>query len=193
MARIAAILLAVLLASPVAAHSLRVFAKVEGDTISGYAFFIGGGRPSGARWVAKMGDEEVASGETDPEGGYSFSVPRPVVAPVAILVDTGDGHVASARLGAERFGAVAASAKETPAGEAPEKASVAEDAADPPPARPAETEARLVEEAVERQVAPLLERIEAMDARLRFTDVMSGIFLIIGLAGIALWARGRRK
>jgi nickel transport protein len=32
-----------------------------------------------------------------------------------------------------------------------------------------------------------------MDDRLRFTDVMSGIFLIVGLAGIALWARGRRR
>jgi nickel transport protein len=56
-----------------------------------------------------------------------------------------------------------------------------------------EASADLVEAAVQRQVAPLLERIEMMDDRLRFTDVMSGIFLIIGLAGIGLWARGRRR
>ena len=52
--------------------------------------------------------------------------------------------------------------------------------------------AALVESAVQRQVEPLLERIEQMDNRLRFTDIMSGIFLIIGLAGIGLWARGRK-
>ena len=51
--------------------------------------------------------------------------------------------------------------------------------------------AALIEAAVQHQVAPLLERIEAMDDRLRLTDVMSGIFLIVGLAGIGLWARSR--
>ena len=38
----------------------------------------------------------------------------------------------------------------------------------------------------------LLERIEAMDSRLRYTDMMSGLFLIAGLAGMVLWALGRK-
>ncbi|WP_246161855.1 hypothetical protein [Segnochrobactrum spirostomi] len=47
--------------------------------------------------------------------------------------------------------------------------------------------------AVQRQIEPLMEQIEAMDSRLRFTDVISGLFLILGLAGMGLWANGRRK
>ena len=68
-----------------------------------------------------------------------------------------------------------------------------------PPSAPAaagfsdEKVAALVEAAVQRQVEPLLERIEQMDDRLRFTDILSGIFLIIGLVGIGLWARARRR
>ena len=60
-------------------------------------------------------------------------------------------------------------------------------------AAPASEEtALLVEAAVQRQVEPLLERIEAMDSRLRYTDMMSGLFLIAGLAGMVLWALGRK-
>jgi nickel transport protein len=39
----------------------------------------------------------------------------------------------------------------------------------------------------------VLARIEEMDARLRFADVLSGLFFILGLAGMALWALGRRR
>jgi nickel transport protein len=50
-----------------------------------------------------------------------------------------------------------------------------------------------MELAVERAVAPLMAQIEEMDARMRLTDILSGLFLIAGLAGMALWATGRRK
>lgn len=176
-------LLAFMLASPVSAHSLRVFAKVDGTTVSGYAFFIGGGRPDGVRWVAKMQDTTVATGTTDTNGGYNFSVTLPVTTSLAITVDTGEGHIATATLAPERFG------KDTsgPTSTSTPLTSVTNNTSN------AEVPAQLVEAAVERQVGPLLERIEQMDSRMRFTDIMSGIFLIIGLAGIGLWALGRKR
>ncbi len=61
------------------------------------------------------------------------------------------------------------------------------------PAVSASETADLVSAAVQRQVEPLLERIEQMDARMRFTDIISGIFLIVGLAGMGLWARGLKR
>lgn len=38
-----------------------------------------------------------------------------------------------------------------------------------------------------------MEQIDRMESRLRFTDMVSGVFLILGLAGMALWAKGRRR
>ena len=183
MRRVLFLLLGLLIAAPACAHSLRVFARVEGQTVSGYAFFIGGGRPVGAKWSAKMGAASIASGTTAEGGTYSFTAPSPVTDAIAVTVDTGEGHFATVTLGPERFGAsplAVGSAVSAPQALAPA-------------APDAQATARLVEAAVERQVAPLLERMEAMDARMRFTDILSGLFLIIGLAGMALWARGRRS
>lgn len=193
MIRVFLVLLSVLIAGPATAHSLRLFAKVEGDKVSGYAFFIGGGRPAGVTWVAKMGVETVATGKTGPDGDYSFAVPDQVGEGIAITVDTGEGHIATTLLTPDRFSIVGATTATTATTAAPQaEAAAAGEAAAATAPLSGDATAQLVEEAVERQVGPLLERIEAMDARMRFTDIMSGIFLILGLAGMALWARGRK-
>lgn len=172
---------------PATAHSLRLFARVDAGQISGYAFFIGGGRPSDVNWAAKMNGETVAAGKTDTDGKYHFAVPSPVTGDVVITVDTGEGHIATTRLTPERF--------ERPLSTAGQQfaAATASNGTQPDAAPYANVTERLVEEAVERQVGPLLERIEAMDTRMRLTDVVSGIFLIIGLAGIGLWVRSRGR
>jgi nickel transport protein len=175
------------LAGPAAAHKLKVFATVSDDAIAGYAFFIGGGRARGVPWDAKDADGRIASGETDGEGGFSLEPPQPVTSDITVTVDTREGHIASAVIAASRFGGRAVSAQLAESVEVAEAAG--EDLAIVAP----EASADMIEAAVQRQVAPLLERIEAMDDRLRFADVMSGIFLIVGLAGIGLWARGRRR
>lgn len=162
-------------AAPAQAHSLRLFARSDGAQVSGYGFFIGGGRPQGAAWRAEMAGATVASGTTDAEGGFAFAAPQAASAPLTITLDTGDGHIVRTTLGAERLGALPDATPATPA-----------------PAPP-EATARLVEEAVARQIAPLSEQLAAMETRTRLTDVVAALSLIFGIAGIALWARGRRK
>ena len=183
-----ALLLALLFASPAAAHTLRVFARIDGGTVSGYGFFVGGGRPHSAAWTATMADAPLAAGETDAEGRFTFPMPHPVTGDVRVVVDTREGHIASATLPAGRFG---------PDGLAAPEAPVTNDAVEggksAPVSPPAGEIAAMVDAAVSRQVAPLLERIEAMDARRHFTDILSGLFLIMGLAGAGLWALGRRR
>ena len=184
-----ALLLALVLTQPAAAHKLKLFATVEGNTIAGYAFFVGGGRAQGTHWVAKNANgDELATGETGSQGEFSFIVPLPLASDVTVSVDTREGHIATRTLAAARFGDEPDLSAET--GSAANAAQPGE------PASAALSNAQvatLVETAVQRQVEPLLERIEEMDSRLRFTDILSGIFLIVGLAGIGLWARGRRK
>ncbi|MFT3689416.1 cobalamin biosynthesis protein CbiL [Paenirhodobacter sp.] len=211
-------LILTVLASPAAAHRLKLFATVEGAEVTGYAYFVGGGRAQGSDWTARdVEGAEIASGRTDPDGRYRFTPPAPVTGPIRVTVDTHEGHVATAEITPERFappnpGSVLASPTPLTAGNpgsvlTPRAAPVVP--AGPslpinpgsvlaPGARPVlapmppEEIAPLVEAAVQRQVAPLLERIEQMDARMRVTDVVSGLFLIIGLAGAALYLRGRR-
>jgi nickel transport protein len=175
---------------PAAAHKLKVFATVSGDAITGYAFFIGGGRARGVPWDAKDADGRIVSGETDAEGGFSLEPPQPVTSDITVTVDTREGHIASAVIAASRFGASAGPASSPPP---PEGADGPEASGQDLAIVTPEASADMVEAAVQRQVAPLLERIEMMDDRLRLTDVMSGVFLIVGLAGIGLWARSRRR
>lgn len=207
MIRLVISLLFVLLANAAQAHSLRLFANIDDNQVTGYAFFIGGGRPADVKWIAKMNDKEIASGRTNTKGGYSFKAPESVVGDIVITVDTEEGHIATTRLAPDRFAPTGSQAPArtrhaterfdkagpTTGGQAP-ASSAPEGETPPSPAVPtSEATARMVEDAVQRQVGPLLERIEVMDARMRFTDVMSGVFLIIGLAGIGLWARSRKR
>lgn len=180
--------LALLLASalPAAAHRLKLFATVEDGTITGYAFFIGGGRPQGSTIVIRDGaGTEVFRTATDDEGRFAWTPAGPDR--FTVTVDARDGHAAETVLEADRFGgppvpgAPAAAPPAFPLGASPSAA----------------TEAGLIEAAVDRAVArqirPLLEAYDAAEGRARFNDVMGGIGMIVGLAGIALWASGHRR
>nr|WP_321460944.1 cobalamin biosynthesis protein CbiL [uncultured Cohaesibacter sp.] len=186
-----------LFANPAAAHKLKVFAATKGEEVTGYAFFIGGGRAQGTSWTAKNAAGSVlAEGTTDDQGQYAFAPPSPVQSDITITVNTHEGHIASTTIPASRFGgteptlraqsAAHTAARTSPAGSPAETPSSGQPIFAAPDLQP------MIEAAVQRQVEPLLERIEQMDSRMRFTDILSGIFLIIGLAGIGLWARSRR-
>lgn len=179
-------LILITLASPAAAHRLKLFATVSGADVTGYAFFVGGGRAQGSDWSAHDATgAEIATGKTDAEGRYRFTPRAPVTGPIVVTVDTHEGHVAAARVAPERFGAPAPTATVNPGSVFPQGGR--------PILAPSEAIAPQIEAAVQRQVEPLLERIEQMDSRMRITDVISGLFLIIGLAGAGLYLRGRRK
>lgn len=183
------LLLAVL--APAEAHKLKVFATVHGHSVHGYAFFIGGGRAENTSYVARdAGGTQLADGLTDGNGAFAFVLAKPPASDVTITVDTHEGHIASATLPVSRFGATALPA----AASTPAASGLRTDVAPAPAAAPADAEiAALVDAAVQRQVEPLMEQIDRMDSRLRLTDTISGVFLILGLAGMASWVLGRRK
>lgn len=164
MIRILLLLLTLFVANPAMAHGLKVFASAGPGEVTGYAFFIGGGRAMGAGWVATdAAGAEIGTGKTDDQGAFRVTVPDGVSA-VTVTVDTGDGHAGLATVQALT------------------------------PTAPASGDIGLiVEAAVAKQVAPLEAKLTEMEAHMRFTDILSGIFLILGLAGMALWATGRRK
>lgn len=191
-------------AGPAAAHKLKVFATVEGGTISGYAFFVGGGRPHGAHVAFRnTAGRDLSSARTDADGAFAFTPARPE--DITVVVDAGDGHSAETRITAERLAPLALP-QEVPAQEALADpaalaaASAARQTAERPttaataqPGCDLALIARLVDVAVARQIRPLLEAQEAAQDKLRFNDIAGGIGMIVGLAGAALWASARRK
>ncbi|WP_170263475.1 carboxypeptidase-like regulatory domain-containing protein [Blastochloris sulfoviridis] len=201
-----AMLLNLAMTGPAAAHRLKLFVTVEGNTVSGYAFFIGGGRPQGvAVTIRDAANAVVHRGTTDDAGGFAWSAAPPGA--YTVSVDTGDGHAVSEKISADRFaGPAAPSPAAAPAEAAPEQPlpqkAAAEKAADPAPAvvcappdpaalhREVET---AVDRALARQLRPLIEAQAQAEGRLRFNDIMGGIGMIVGLAGAGMWAAARRR
>jgi len=182
MKRLALLLAALVFATPASAHRLKLFATLEGDVISGYAFFVGSGRAHGAAISIKdQSGKEVATLTTDDAGAYSWKAPAPQS--YRLTANTGDGHVADAVIDAARFGGAAA--------EEPEIGPAETEAAPATAVSQAQIE-RAVDVAVARQLRPLMEAYEAAEGRTRFNDIMGGVGMIIGLAGLALWASARR-
>lgn len=186
-------------ALPAAAHKLKVFATVEGTSISGFAFFVGGGRPHGAHVMFRDAEgRDLAIAVTDAEGTFSFAPAK--AEDVTIVVDAGDGHSAETRITSDRLAPLAlpASSEAAPAPAAmqgnPSGAAV--------PAQPAAAAqagcdpvflARLVDEAVARRIRPLLEAGAEAEDKVRFKDIVGGIGMIVGLFGAAMWASARAK
>ncbi len=174
--------LALLAASawPAQAHRLKLFATLEGETISGYAFFVGGGRAQDADLRIKdEAGHEIAQLTTDKSGAYSYKAPQTQT--YHLIANTGDGHVAEATIDKGRFSGASAAA-------------LAPDEDDTPAAAATTAQIeRAVDAAVARQLRPLMEAYEAAESRTRFNDIMGGIGMIIGLAGLALWSSARRK
>lgn len=169
--------LALSLPASAAAHQLKLFATVEGGTVSGYGFFVGGGRAATALVSAAAGEVPVVAGlPVEADGSFAFPYDGP--GPLRLVLDAGEGHRAEATLGADRFAMPGA-------GEEPASTIDADVLAGLIEAR--------VEAAVARQTRPLLEALAAAEARLRFSDVMAGIGMITGIAGAALWVAARRR
>lgn len=175
---------------PASAHRLKAFATVEDGAVSGYGFFVGGGRARGAAVTVRDGaGRELYRGETDAEGRFAWR--PPAAADYTVIIDTREGHVAEARVSASRFGAAAEQAGQALATGGAANAAAAASAGPSAANADAPELERRIEAAVARQIRPLLERIETLDARLRLSDVVAGLCAIFGLAGIALWVFGR--
>jgi len=182
------------------AHRLKMFATVEAGEISGYAFFIGGGRPEGVDFVIKdAAGAEVFRGKTDERGTFRWRPTSP--ADYTVTVDAGDGHWIEGSIAADRLGAVATKAMTTTAASTSAATSAAAPAPVPTAACPAPVdpaaiaaivEAR-VDASVARQLRPFIEAYDQAEGRVRLNDVMGGVGMIVGLAGAGLWATSRRR
>ena len=196
------LLLLALMSQPALAHKLKVFAQAEGDWIRGRAYFVGGSGAGGARVEVQDSEGRVLA-ELTPADDGSFAYRA--LAPVEhrLVARTGDGHSAQWTIATETLqGAFSPPADPSDdSGPPPTRTQPPADA--PAPTAPLDhgpvasqtidpALIGAIEQALARQTHPLAERLNALEERVRFQDVLGGIGYILGLTGLALWWRCRR-
>jgi nickel transport protein len=86
-----ALVLPMLLGSPVSAHILKVFAEVQGDTILGEGYFSNGAVPALHRVdIFGPDKQKVAEVTTDEKGKFSFKPTKRQN--YTFVIDAGEGH-----------------------------------------------------------------------------------------------------
>lgn len=91
------LMVSMILAGTAAAHKVNLFAYAEGGNIHTESYFPDG-RPvaGGTVRVYDSGDALLLEGTTDPEGLFSFAIPK--VDDLTIVIDAAMGHKNSFRL-----------------------------------------------------------------------------------------------
>ena len=171
------------------AHKLRVFATVVGNTIEGRVYFVGGGAAIDVPvTLYDGGGATISTTRTQaPEGTFSLTVALRDTYRVA--ADAQDGHVAEFVVKQTRFAETMPAAATD--NRAPVKMVAAPTANSDMPA-PADA-AQLVDEAVARQLAPLLDEIDALRETLAIRDMLGTAGIILGIFGFWSLFAARRK
>ena len=201
------------------AHRVNIFAWTEGDQVVAECGFNGGNKVKQGQVVvfdAATG-AKIVEGLTDDQGVYRFSVPAAGKAHgVRIVIKAGEGHQNDWTMDAAELAAVqpADPASAASGAASPAKTSTAVSGATPaatagaqPPATqktnkaPAQQTANIsaaelqgiVNTALDVKLGPIRKELAEMRvARPGFSEIFGGIGWLVGLAGIALYFKGRR-
>ena len=193
MARVSTLLLLATLVllpntAPALAHKLKVFATAIGAAVEGRAYFVGGGAAIGVPVTLKDSVGAVGATTTTRPPDGAFTLTLPYRDDFSIGVDAQDGHVAEFELRASRLAETLPAAPHAVAGDSvpvPETVAAA-------PAATADAES--IEEAVARQIAPLADQVDELQAWIGLRDMLGGIGYILGIFGLwALLARRRKS
>lgn len=191
------------------AHKVSVFAWVEGDTVYIQSKFSGGRKPKGAPVeVYNAGGNLILSGVTNENGEFSFKVEEKDKAEMKIVLLIGVGHRAEWTIPAEDFesGEATLVQEADPRRTTPVKtgAPLQSKAPDPDtePARRMESSDGLtvddvqimIENTLDRKLKPVMKMLaESREKGPSLRDILGGIGYILGLVGIAMYFRYRRK
>lgn len=206
---ITALLFTIVLAAPSFAHRVNIFAWIEGNTVYTESTFSSGRRAQHSQVTVtdKATGNVIASGTTDQNGEWSFSLPPEVAAsktPMLISLTAGQGHANSWTLESDDFpdtsvATVDTTTKETEITNTPQPAQTvtASNTQEAITVTKAEL-AQIVRNAVNQELTPLKGQLAKLDAELRqpkttFKDIFGGIGYILGLLGLAAYMRYRKQ
>jgi nickel transport protein len=179
---------------------VNVFAWVEGNTVHVESKFPGGRKvKNGQVVVLDADDHKLLDGRTDKQGMFSFKVPERK--DLKIVLNAGMGHRAEWTIKAEEFlGQEAAEPPTTPAAASQKGPTVNQGLSEDRKQREISPGLdtleiqKLVEQSLDKKLAPVLRMLEAnRDRGPSTTEVIGGIGYIFGLIGVAAYVSSRRR
>ncbi len=190
------------------AHSVRVFAFVEGDKIVVQGYF--GGKTKARDCAVSVFDsssKKVHEGKTNAEGLYSFKFSELSTAQgdLRVVLEAGEGHRAQYSLRAADLPTAGVKEAQPPKGaQAPQPDKMVGGKTGDKSERPDLNFQQFVEtlqEAVRKEIQPLVTMVgnqqkallELQDRRPTLESVVGGIGWIIGLVGIAAYFMSRTR
>ena len=177
------------------AHKLYVFARLEGATIHGRAYFPGDVPAQHIDVIARdPSGRELGRTTTDDKGNFLFTARKRV--DHCLTAETPDGHAGQYTVHAAALPDSLSADGATDAG-GPQIASPATDHAGAPvPAAGKDPESAAVGDQLAelgRQIDDLRQQVYDSEERLRLRDLLGGIGFILGLAGVAFYMQARRR
>lgn len=159
------------------AHKMRVFASNEGDSIKGYVYMSGGARASVVSIELLKDGKMILSDKTAQDGTFSFKISGS--GDYQIKADSGDGHAAESTVKILSSGTQDNEiSKESAVQSLPASSGISNDE---------------LKKEIAAQINPVLEKLEEMEERTRFRDILGGFGWILGIAGISAWFMSRKK
>jgi nickel transport protein len=197
-------LLTIFSADSALAHRVVVFAWVEGDTVFTQSQFPDGRKiADGQVNVFDMDHNLLLEGKTDPNGEYSFKIPK--ITDLNIVLDAGMGHQGQWKLSEDEIKSSMGISAQEPVAESSKKnqseSLVSED--DPKPAEKTillsekqleQVVEKAVEKALDKKMAPMNRMLAQMQNKgPSVNDIFGGIGYILGLFGIAAFILSKKK
>lgn len=175
---------------PALAHKVNIFAYVEGDSVYTESYFNDGRKAVGSRIVVyDKTDTQLLEGVTDEEGLFAFRIPK--MEDLKIVLVAGMGHRNEYELSRSELGGEEATpATETTAGKPTREEAAVVGQMD------MDRIAQLIDRSLEKRLAPMvaaMNRMQKAQEKPDLRDVIGGIGYIVGLAGLVMYLRGRRK
>jgi len=167
-----------LLFSSALAHRVNIFAYVEGEAVVAKGYYSDGSPVRNGRvTVYDAKGEKLLSGKTDGDGIFSF--PVSVRTDLKIVLNAGLGHKAET---------------EIRKADLPEAKSFTRSAKKEPRGMSEEELRRIVAEVIDEKLHPLFNLIaRERSKRFPITEVIGGIGYIVGIMGLIVYFRSRRK
>jgi len=185
--------LIILFPSPVSAHRVNVFAYVEDGRVYVEGYFMdgrGAGNSEVQVFDAHSG-ERLLTLRTDRDGKASFNIPKKT--PLRIVLNAGTGHVNDYLLKMEEIDTATDDSKEK------EEAFIEREDGDIIHQRdePCSKDiTMIIDRELQKRLRPIQEmliRIEKSSTRPGITEIMGGIGYIVGIAGILMYFKSRKR
>jgi nickel transport protein len=164
------------------AHKLKVFAAIEGDSIKGFIYFPGGGKPGELKLKVYQNDKFVTDIMSNKTGNFVYKPLKE--GSYRFVADSGDGHLGDFTVTWE----VGGSAKKVVS-----EKSVKPEATSHSGNINHDLLGEQIQKSVDKSLYPLKVKLDELENRIQFRDILGGIGFILGLFGIFAYFKSLTK